>query len=604
MRAAACFASLLLPFLAPAAPRLDGIRLLTPSPGQFERIEWAFKPAHAPDNPFDPGRADLHALIVTPSGQKLVVPGFWFQDYRRALRNPEANGPDRIEVLEPVGAPEWRVRYASAETGIHRVTLELRDAAGAHLSDEYTITVRPAPGRGYIRISPRNRNYLEDGAGRLFFPIGQNLCMYPRREGTYYYDRMLPKLANAGANYVRLWQEYYVPHDLKLPAAPGDGDDTGFPLETTVTGLGRYDLASAWRLDQVADACARLGVYWQIASEMVVWWERQLAYRWNRNPYNAANGGPCEKPADYLTSTRARELVRRRLRYNVARWGWDPHLAAWELWNEVDNLDGFDSAANAGWHREMGGYLKRIDPWHHLVTTSWRDRAMFALPEIDIVQGHSYFGPEYDAAQYSLQDTEHLMRGFGKPFFFGEQGIEGPVSVDPEGKHFHDTLWATALSGAAGAGMYWWWDNYIDRYDLYRRYTGLVKFLRGIDLPSREWKAPVLSRPNVPVSLNVYGLVAPDRALLWIHDPLAFRALAGTPVKGPQQTGATANVVGLDAGDYDIEWWNTSTGEIVARDTRDVRPMRHFGYGIELALPGFWGDVAARVVRKPAPAAQ
>jgi hypothetical protein len=60
----------------------------------------------------------------------------------------------------------------------------------------------------------------------------------------------------------------------------------------------------------------------------------------------------------------ARAFVRKRLRYNVARWGWAPHLAAWELWNEVDNLDGFDPAANAAWHREMARYLREIDPWH------------------------------------------------------------------------------------------------------------------------------------------------------------------------------------------------------------------------------------------------
>jgi hypothetical protein len=97
--------------------------------------------------------------------------------------------------------------------------------------------------------------------------------------------------------------------------------------------------------------------------------------------------------------------------------------------------------------------------------------------------------------------------------------------------------------------------------------------------------------------LNVYGLVAADRALLWIHDPLAWRVVDQKPVQGPHQSSASANIVGLDAGDYDIEWWNTSTGEIIARDSKDVRPLRHFGHGIELTIPEFWGDIAARVIR-------
>jgi hypothetical protein len=301
---------------------------------------------------------------------------------------------------------------------------------------------------------------------------------------------------------------------------------------------------------------------------------------------------------DDFTDPKARELVRRRLRYNVARWGWTTHLAAWELWNEVDNFDGFDPKLNADWHREMGDYLHGVDPWRHLITTSWRDRQMFALPEIDIVQGHSYFGPEYDAAQYSVQDTDHLMRGFGKPFFFGEQGIEGPVGVDPEGKHFHDCLWATITSGAAGAGMYWWWHNYIEPYDLYRHYTAVAKFVRGVDFPAHAWKAVTLSRPNLPPTLNVYGMAAEDRALVWIHDPLAFRIANGKGVRGPSQSGASANVVGLGEGRYAIEWVDTATGEVVRKDRRDVRPMRHFGYGIELKIPDFWGDIAARIVRE------
>jgi hypothetical protein len=579
-------------------PALGPLRLLTPSPRQYEKIEIALTPDRPPDNPFDPNAVLLDAVVRTPSGRELRVPGFWFQDFTRSLKNPEAKARDRIEVLERSGEPEWRVRFSSGESGEHRVILELRDASGTQRSSELRVRVEPGPRRGFLRTSRRNPMFFEDESGRAFFPIGQNLCMYERKEGSYYFDRLLAKLAASGANYVRLWQEYYVPRDSDAVVGAGDGGFTGFPLETQATGLGRYDLASAWRLDYVADLCERLDIRWQITFEQVVWWQRRMAYRWERNPYNAANGGPCAKPSDYLTDAMARELVRRRLRYSVARWGWTTNLLAWELWNEVDNMEGFSPGPNAAWHREMASYLKRIDPWRHLVTTSWRDPLMFALPEIDIVQAHSYFPPEYDAAQYSWQDTDHLMRPYGKPFFFGEQGIEGPVSVDPEGKHFHDTLWATTVSGAAGAGMYWWWHNYIETFGLYRHYTPLAAFVRDVDWPARRWAPVRLSKPNLPVSLNVFGIAADDRALIWIHDPLAFRIVEGKAVRGGGQASAIVNVVGLEAGDYRIEWWDTNTGKIVREDKGDVVPLRHFGYGLELKPPEFWGDIAAKVVRR------
>jgi hypothetical protein len=578
---------------------LGGVRLLTPAVRQNEKVEIVLTPDRIPQNPFDPNQVTLDALITLPSGNQVRVPGFWFQNYERSIQNPAAIGVDRIEVLTPVGKPEWRVRFSSSEVGTHRVVLELRDESGTRRSTQQDFTVSRGTRPGVIRISPRNRHYLEFPSGRAFFPIGENLCMYQKKEGTYYYDRLLGKLAAADGNYVRLWQEYYVSRDLNVVAKPGEGSFTGFPLETQATGLGRYDLESAWRLDYVSELCERLNVRWQLASEMVVWWERKLAYRWQRNPYNAANGGPCVNPSDYFTNPKAQELVRGRLRYNVARWGWTTNLVAWELWNEVDNMDGFNSDACADWHREMGGYLNKIDPWQHLVTTSWRDRKTFALPEIDIVQGHSYFGAQYDAAQYAVQDTDHLMRGFGKPFFFGEQGIEGPVSVDPEGKHFHDCMWVTALSGAAGTGLYWWWHNYVEPYDLYHHYTPLARFVDGVDFPAYEWRLVQLSRPNLPVYLNVYGLVSENRALIWIHDPLAFRVIDRQPVRGPKQTSASANVVGLADGNYEIEWWDTSTGDVIRRDKGSVRHLRHFGYGLELRIPEFWGDIAARVTSLP-----
>ena len=590
--------SLLSASSAPSENELGHVRILTPSVRQYEKMVISLAPNRLPDNPFDPGEVSLDALITLPSGNQARVPGFWFQQFRRNIKNPEAAGNDRVETLEKAGQPEWRVHFSSSEAGRHRCVLEVKDASGTHRSEDQIFEVAPDPAPGFVRISPRNPQYLEYGSGRPFFPVGLNMCMYQNKEGTYYYDRLLEKLHAAGGNYVRLWQEYYVTRDLKTIARSGEGGFTGFPLETQATGLGRYDLESAWRLDYVSDLCQRLDVYWQLTFEMTVWWQRRMEYRWKRNPYNSENGGPCMLPSDYFTSSAARDLVRRRLRYSVARWGWATNLVAWELWNEVDNNEGFDSEACAAWHREMGDYLRSVDPWKHLITTSWRDRRTFALPQIDIVQGHSYFGPEYDAAQYSLQDTEHLMRGFNKPFFFGEQGIEGPVGADPEGKHFHDTLWATSLSGAAGSGMYWWWHNYIDPYNLYHHYFPLASFVKGVDWAAYRWAQVGISRPNLPVTLNVYGLAVAERALIWIHDPLAFQIVEGKPVKGPAQRSASCNILGLGDGRYTMQWFDTSTGQVVRRDSAEVNHLTHFGYGIELKPPQFWGDIAARIIRE------
>ncbi len=574
-----------------------GARVLTAENRQFEKVEIGWRPETVPPNPFDPNAITLDALVALPSGRQMLVPGFWFEDYQRSLQDPANSGKGAVEVLRADGSPEWRVRFASGEIGLHRVTLILRSGSSTRRSAPIEVRVASGASGGFIRASRRNPMFLENDSGHAFFPIGENLCMYKKREGTYYFDRMLAHLAAAGGNYVRLWQEYYVPHDPKGVAGPGDGDYAGFPLETQVTGLGRYDLQSAWRLDYVAALAERLGIRWQLAFEMVVWWVERLPYRWLRNPYNAANGGPCAKPIDYLTSPRAREMVKRRLRYSVARWGWSTNLVAWELWNEVDIMDGFNSAANVAWHRDIGSYLTQIDPYGHLITTSWRDPGMFALPQITLVEAHSYWAQPYDAAEYSLQDSDHLMRPFGKPFFFGEQGMEGNLKVDPEGKNFHDCVWTTAVSGAAGVGMYRWWD-YVEDNNLYRHYAPLAKFVSGVDWPGRRWTPIHLALPTLPVSVNVYGVSGGDRALLWIHDPLAFRIFDGKVVRGESQPKVKANAAPLEDGDYTVEWWDTTTGAIVRTDPGVVNHLTDFGYGLELTPPAFWGDIAARVIKK------
>lgn len=148
--------------------------------------------------------------------------------------------------------------------------------------------------------------------------------------------------------------------------------------------------------------------------------------------------------------------------------------------------------------------------------------------------------------------------------------------------------------------MYWWWHNYVDQNRLYLQYRPLAKFVAGVDWPSRNWAPIHLALPTLPVSVNVYGVSGGDRALLWLHDPLAFRIMDGKSVRGGPQPKAKANVTPLEDGDYSIEWWDTTTGAVVRTDTGAVNHTTDFGYGLELNPPPFWGDIAARVIKQGA----
>jgi endo-1,4-beta-mannosidase len=106
---------------------------------------------------------------------------------------------------------------------------------------------------------------------------------------------------------------------------------------------------------------------------------------WVSNPYNAKNGGPCARPADFWTNPEARRLYQKRLRYLIARWGYSPNLFAWEFWNEVP-----ETPATAAWVAEMAAYLKRHDPNRHLVSTTYGDSATWKCPDVDFPMTHMY----------------------------------------------------------------------------------------------------------------------------------------------------------------------------------------------------------------------
>jgi len=91
---------------------------------------------------------------------------------------------------------------------------------------------------------------------------------------------------------------------------------------------------------------------------------------------------------------------------------------------------------------------------------------------------------------------------FGKPHYIGEIGADagGPRGEeDPTGLQIHDPMWASVVTGGAGAAMPWWWDNYIEPKNLYPLFAAVRKFTDGIDWPKEEFK---VARPTVSFAVK------------------------------------------------------------------------------------------------------
>ena len=443
------------------------IRSVTPSAdrvGLYERLELDVDLTATHDNPFDPEDVALDALVTAPSGRTLTVPGFFTLDQRREIQ-------DGHELMIPEGNGAWKVRFAPMEVGRHTYTVRLRDKSGEVASEEASFRAVQGRSKGFVRQSPVDAHYFAHDNGDGFLALGHNLPIY--HTSGQLGDEGMRLFAKARENYNRWWMASY-----------------GFGLEW-MEELGWYRQDAAARIDLVLDLAEELGLYYMMCMDT------HQDFReggWERNPFNAKNGGPCETAGDWFTDETARALYRKRLRYTVARWGYSPNVLCWEFGNEFEGWADSPNSVKLPWHEEMSEYLASIDPWRHLISTSWWGHTgpeeFWRLPSIDIVQTHCYTNDDANVAPRLRGYSLHQWNTFEKPHIFGEFGIRSHSSTadkDPEGWGIHNALWSGLFSFCAGPPAPWWHENYIDKLDLYFHFTALANFADDLPFGTAEW---------------------------------------------------------------------------------------------------------------------
>ena len=562
-----------------AGSRATGPQLLRAptSVGQGQTWEAALSVAPGVGNPFDPAEVEVACALHGPSGRSVTIPAFYYQGYTRSQSAGGAQG------LQAAGAPEWRVRFAPPETGLWRYGLTYRRQNGSPVSlTAGHLRVTASEGPGYIGIDAAAPHAFMDRRTRQpYLPVGENVC-WPDQGGTYDYDRWLGKLGAAGGNYIRLWVN--------------EGRFTlGFEQSAPVGNyLGGMD--HAWELDYVLDECGRLGMRAVIC---LLWhgaFSTTVNPDWANNPYNAANGGPCATPMDFFTDPTAQALFQRRLRYLVSRWSASTSVLAWELWNDVNWVEGYAGGPVEAWHRTMSAYLKQIDPNAHLVTTSYNnttgDPVVWSLPTIDYVQMHDYNFPT--VAEPISRLIAGARRSYDKPVVFGEFGIAwqsgaDEVKLDPHGYSLHDALWGAVFAGGAGTGMTWWWDSYVDPLGLYSVFTGLTRVIAAEGLaairPAQDFAVQGFLAEG---QTGVWGLqdAQSSRLVLWIKDlSVSWQTASAAPAVERLVT-----VTWFAARTARVRWLDTVTGKPVGATTATPGAA-----GLLLTVPTFTRDIAAVV---------
>ena len=475
------------------------IQPLTPNHQVWQRSEWILNGIDNQNaNPFDPDQISIDATFSSPTGKTQKIAAFWMQDFTRT------KGENDKEILSDKGAGQWHLRWTPTEIGTHRIAIEIARAgkAAQRMASTCSVKLATESARGFARVGASKRYFRTDNGAPLPL-IGENLCWPDVNRGTYDYDKWLPAMQNARMNYGRLWMWH-----------------NSFAAEFFGNERLNYNQKHLWQLDYTLDEANARGIYMMLCldyhgifqTDPDMWGGNAF---WNEHAYQKKNGGPCDVPNDFFTMPAAQELYRKRLRYLVARFGADTNVLSWQFFNEINNVYGdgplkLKAADVVTWHAKMSEYLRGIDPYNHLQTSSLgsdgRQKELWQLPGLDYAQYHWYgnWGGAYNEVTHMTDDiaaTYH--QKFNKPMYVGEFGTNGAGSAaesDPHRRGLRQALWGGIFGGSAGTSMPWWWENIHDE-NLYPLWKSLRDFLPA-DFGNDQWQPLGTQRPETKEELG------------------------------------------------------------------------------------------------------
>jgi len=381
--------------------------------------------------------------------------------------------------------------------------------------------IKHSPDSGhFVRVSVRDSRYFELTNGRPFVPIGLNMIA-PRgaeeKEALACMEQWIESLAENRGNYIRLW----LSHNF-------------FDIEHERSG--HYDPEKAKRIDAVLEMARRHNVRVKMTVEHFrhFFRERQT---WAAKPlHHVSRGGPAEDIDDFFQGRRSREQFKKKLKWYADRYGDDPIIFAWELWNEMDTVRG---KGYMEWTEEMLAELKKLFP-KNLVTQSLgsfdndskrpRYHRVSLMKDNDFANVHRYLdlgasldickGPVDVMAADAIREIQNFEPG--KPILLAESGAvepshSGPFKLyqkDKAGIILHDVVFAPFFVGAAGTGQNWHWDHYVAPNNLWFQFDRFAETVKGIDPPAEAFEPMKLDHPR----LRIYMLKGKHTLLAWCRD--------------------------------------------------------------------------------------
>ncbi|GHT85421.1 hypothetical protein FACS18947_4170 [Bacteroidia bacterium] len=476
--------------------QFNKITQITNQPLQYERSDFEIElKTQWKKYPYLQEEVALDMVITTPSGIKLTLPCYY-------------------ESGESGKASIWKARFAPQETGQYKYSFQLTGGGkSVKKSQEQTFESKASGKSGFLHT----RDYwtLRFDNGKPFRGIAENICWESRdrddskfykdlheRADIYNYEYLLPDFAKNGGNFFRTWMSGW-----NLPI-----DQKGRINNSRYTPSDEYYNPSALaKMDRLMDLSDSLQLY--------------IMLTLGQGDASLREEGITTTPEDFFIHPKVKAKYKNRLRYIVARWGYSTGIAMWEFFNEVDNVQ-FRNKDNpikaeyiTQWHDEMATYLKKIDPYHHIVTTSISHRdvdGMNLVKDLDINQKHIY-----NNTSVIPEEIKKYTEAFEKPYIIGEFGYEWDWQknfsefADGMDIDFKRGLWYGLFSPTPVTPMSWWWEFFDNRW--------MTTYFRGVRAISDKMLAagngsfePVAVKAE---KAHAFGLKCGDELFVYIYNP-------------------------------------------------------------------------------------
>ncbi len=514
-------------------------------------------------NPYDPEDIDVHGWFKSPSGDTLLINGF-YDNYQNANA--------------------WRVYFAPFETGTWEYQIIVSDIGGMDSTAVSTFTAVESDHHGPIKVSEENPNYFEYYDDTPFYGLAAYYPWYVEETG-------LNRLKQYGLNLIGYWNGTY----------DGTGNGGGrYLIESLDSGLGRYDQRKLARIEQI------LG--WLEDRDMLlmyaVWahpFLRDGAPGWD--PIDWAESNPYQDiitAREFYTDSLAWEYQKKQYRYLIARLGHHRSLGIWEFINEMHGTTGFYYDENGGlaWINKMEAYFKEHDPYKRPSTASFGSVELWSQKDIhaDIANRHYYETQGYprptgDAVRDGLYNVTEVYKGLKKsgdrPAMLGEAGhssMFSSVSSSDYTEEFHNAYWSGLASGMAST-PFWWDYTSLEIFTDKRMkvYGNLANFVKDLDLVNTRYEDQSIEG-NLE---NIYLMASDTSAFGWM------RKHSGNAVGG-----TTFYLEGYDSGSYKIDWYDTRNGETIQTDFAATIENSSMRLRVPLNVTG-QPDVAFRMNRIP-----